>query len=156
VIKANRACNGGVRRHRRMGPSRSTEEHHRVKSRMYSANSRSIAVSLDGLSSLAEKPWIVTIGPRIRPHRSRKTATRDRHGLPSHVVLAARFKGGNVYGPAGQDLDQSQQLYEGRDDGVTTDFCIVLGEVVSHVSGNRDSGQACFLALSGWSRKVIK
>ena len=46
------------------------------------------------------------------------------------------MKGGKVYG-RWPGLDQSQ-LYEGRDLAVTTDFRLVLGEVVSQYLGNKD------------------
>jgi uncharacterized protein (DUF1501 family) len=54
-------------------------------------------------------------------------------------------------------LDQSQ-LYEGRDLAVTTDFRLVLSEVVSRYLGNKDletvfpgfeAGTASFLKLLG-------
>jgi len=51
-------------------------------------------------------------------------------------VLGGPVKGGRVYG-RWPGLDQSQ-LYEGRDLAVTTDFRLVLSEVVSRYLGNKD------------------
>jgi uncharacterized protein (DUF1501 family) len=51
-------------------------------------------------------------------------------------VLGGPVKGGKVYG-RWPGLDQSQ-LYEGRDLAVTTDFRLVLSEVVSQYLGNKD------------------
>jgi uncharacterized protein (DUF1501 family) len=48
-------------------------------------------------------------------------------------VLGGPIKGGKVYG-RWPGLDQSQ-LYEGRDLAVTTDFRLVLSEVVSRYLG---------------------
>jgi uncharacterized protein (DUF1501 family) len=51
-------------------------------------------------------------------------------------VLGGPVKGGKVYG-RWPGLDQSL-LYEGRDLAVTTDFRLVLSEVVSRYLGNKD------------------
>jgi uncharacterized protein (DUF1501 family) len=62
-------------------------------------------------------------------------------------------KGGKVYG-RWPGLDQSQ-LYEGRDLAVTTDFRLVLGEVVSTYLGNRELGSV-FPGFQAESGKFLK
>jgi uncharacterized protein (DUF1501 family) len=71
-------------------------------------------------------------------------------------VLGGPRKGGKVYG-RWPGLDQSQ-LYEGRGLAVTTDFRLVLSNVVSRYLGNNDLetvfpgfevGTASFLKLLG-------
>jgi uncharacterized protein (DUF1501 family) len=51
-------------------------------------------------------------------------------------VLGGPVRGGKVYG-RWPGLEQSQ-LYDGRDLAVTTDFRMVLSEVVSRYLGNKD------------------
>jgi uncharacterized protein (DUF1501 family) len=68
-------------------------------------------------------------------------------------VLGGPMKGGKVYG-RWPGLDQSQ-LYEGRDLVVTTDFRLVLGEVVSTYLGNRDLGSV-FPGFQVESGKFLK
>ena len=50
-------------------------------------------------------------------------------------VMGGGVQGGKVYGH-GPACEQ-EQLYEGRDLNLTTDFRDVLGELVSHHLGNR-------------------
>src|SRR5258706_6603868 len=68
-------------------------------------------------------------------------------------VLGGPVKGGKVYG-RWPGLDQSQ-LYEGRDLAVTTDFRLVLSEVVSQYLGNKDL-RTVFPGFENQSGKFLK
>jgi uncharacterized protein (DUF1501 family) len=68
-------------------------------------------------------------------------------------VLGGPVKGGKVYG-RWLGLDQSQ-LYEGRDLAVTTDFRLVLSEVVSRYLGNKDL-KTVFPGFEGQPAQFVK
>lgn len=69
---------------------------------------------------------------------ARENGTRGTdHGHANVMfVLGGPVRGGRVYG-AWPGLEQNQ-LYEGRDLALTTDFRRVLGEAVSRHLGNRN------------------
>jgi uncharacterized protein (DUF1501 family) len=68
-------------------------------------------------------------------------------------VLGGPVKGVRVYG-RWPGLDQSQ-LYEGRDLAVTTDFRLVLSEVVSRYLGNEDS-RTVFPGFEGQAGQFLR
>jgi len=68
-------------------------------------------------------------------------------------VLGGPIRGGRVYG-RWPGLDQSQ-LYEGRDLAVTTDFRLVLGELVSRYLGNPDLREV-FPGFEGQPAQFLK
>jgi uncharacterized protein (DUF1501 family) len=68
-------------------------------------------------------------------------------------VLGGPVKGGKVYG-RWPGLDQAQ-LYEGRDLAVTTDFRLVLSEVVSRYLGNKDL-KTVFPGFDGQAEHFVK
>jgi uncharacterized protein (DUF1501 family) len=117
--------------------------------------SQSLAALWTDLGDLAEDTVIVTMSEFGRTARENGNRGTDHGHANVMFVLGGPVKGGRVYG-RWPGLDQSQ-LYEGRDLAVTTDFRLVLGEVVSQYLGNKDlktvfpgfEGQAEFLKLLG-------
>ena len=75
---------------------------------------------------------------RIRPHRRKRTATGGTdHGHGSlMMVLGGPVQGGKIYGEW-PGLEK-EQLFEGRDLAVTTDFRMVLSELVRGHLGRTD------------------
>jgi uncharacterized protein (DUF1501 family) len=98
--------------------------------------SQSIAALWTDLGDLAEDTVIVTMSEFGRTARENGNRGTDHGHANVMFVLGGPVKGGKVYGHW-PGLDQSQ-LYEGRDLAVTTDFRLVLGEVVSRNLGNKD------------------
>jgi len=98
--------------------------------------SQSIAALWTDLGDLAEDTVIVTISEFGRTARENGNRGTDHGHANVMFVLGGPVKGGKVYG-RWPGLDQSQ-LYEGRDLAVTTDFRLVLGEVVSQYLGNKN------------------
>jgi uncharacterized protein (DUF1501 family) len=98
--------------------------------------SQSIAALWTDLGELAEDTVIVTMSEFGRTARENGNRGTDHGHANVMFVLGGSVKGGKVYG-RWPGLDQSQ-LYEGRDLAVTTDFRLVLGEIVSQYLGNRD------------------
>jgi uncharacterized protein (DUF1501 family) len=98
--------------------------------------SRSIAAFWTDLGDLGEDTVVVTMSEFGRTARENGNRGTDHGHANVMFVLGGPVKGGKVYGQW-PGLDQSQ-LYEGRDLAVTTDFRLVLSEVVSRYLGNKD------------------
>jgi uncharacterized protein (DUF1501 family) len=98
--------------------------------------SQSIAALWTDLGDLAEDTVIVTMSEFGRTARENGNRGTDHGHANVMFALGGPVRGGKVYG-RWPGLDQSQ-LYEGRDLAVTTDFRLVLSEVVSQYLGNKD------------------
>lgn len=98
--------------------------------------SQSIAALWTDLGDLAEDTVIVTMSEFGRTAKENGNRGTDHGHANVMFVLGGPVKGGKVYG-RWPGLDQSQ-LYEGRDLAVTTDFRLVLGEIVSQYLGNKN------------------
>jgi uncharacterized protein (DUF1501 family) len=98
--------------------------------------SQSIAAFWADLGSVAEDTVVVTMSEFGRTARENGNRGTDHGHANVMFVLGGPVRGGKVYG-RWPGLDQSQ-LYEGRDLAVTTDFRLVLSEVVSRYLGNKD------------------
>ncbi|HEV2728804.1 MAG TPA: DUF1501 domain-containing protein, partial [Terriglobales bacterium] len=98
--------------------------------------SQSLAAFWIDLGDLAEDTVIVTMSEFGRSARENGNRGTDHGRANVMFVLGGPVRGGKVYG-RWPGLDQSQ-LYEGRDLAVTTDFRLVLSEVVSRCLGNND------------------
>ncbi len=98
--------------------------------------SQSIAALWTDLGDLAEDTVIVTMSEFGRTARENGNRGTDHGHANVMFVLGGPVRGGRAYGQW-PGLDSSQ-LYEGRDLAVTTDFRLVLSEIVSHYLGNRD------------------
>jgi uncharacterized protein (DUF1501 family) len=100
--------------------------------------SQSIAAFWTDLGDLGDETVVVTMSEFGRTARENGNRGTDHGHANVMFVLGGPVKGGKVYG-RWPGLDQSQ-LYEGRDLAVTTDFRLVLSEVVSRYLGNKDLG----------------
>src|ERR1700686_3050528 len=98
--------------------------------------SQSLAAFWTDLGDMGEDTVIVTMSEFGRTARENGNRGTDHGHANVMFVLGGPVKGGKVYG-RWPGLDQSQ-LYEGRDLAVTTDFRLVLSEVVSRYLGNND------------------
>ena len=98
--------------------------------------SRAIAAFWKDLGDLGEDTVVVTMSEFGRTARENGNRGTDHGHANVMFVLGGPVRGGKVYG-RWPGLDQSQ-LYEGRDLAVTTDFRLVLSEMVSRYLGNRD------------------
>jgi uncharacterized protein (DUF1501 family) len=98
--------------------------------------SQSISAFWTDLGDLGEDTVVVTMSEFGRTARENGNRGTDHGHANVMFVLGGPVKGGKVYG-RWPGLDQSQ-LYEGRDLALTTDFRMVLGEVVSRYLGNKD------------------
>jgi len=115
--------------------------------------SQSIAAFWTDLGDLAEDTVVVTMSEFGRTARENGNRGTDHGHANVMFVLGGPVRGGKVYA-RWPGLDQSQ-LYEGRDLAVTTDFRLVLSEVVERYLGNKDlkavfpgfEGQGQFLKL---------
>ena len=88
------------------------------------------------LGSLAEDTVIVTMSEFGRTVRENGNRGTDHGHANVMFILGGPVKGGKVYG-RWPGLDPSQ-LYEGRDLALSTDFRIVLGELVYRHLGDKD------------------
>jgi uncharacterized protein (DUF1501 family) len=98
--------------------------------------SQSIAAFWTDLGDLGEDTVVVTMSEFGRTARENSNRGTDHGHANVMFVLGGPVTGGKVYG-RWPGLDQSQ-LYEGRDLAVTTDFRLVLSEVVSRHLGNKE------------------
>jgi uncharacterized protein (DUF1501 family) len=98
--------------------------------------SQSIAAFWTDLGDLGEDTIVVTMSEFGRTARENGNRGTDHGHANVMFVLGSPVKGGKVYG-RWPGLDQSH-LYEGRDLAVTTDFRMVLSEVVSRYLGNKN------------------
>ncbi len=115
--------------------------------------SQSISAFWTDLGDLGEDTVVVTMSEFGRTARENGNRGTDHGQANVMFVLGGPVKGGKVYG-RWPGLDQSQ-LYEGRDLALTTDFRLVLGEVVSSYLGNRDL-QTVFPGFDAQSNQFIK
>jgi uncharacterized protein (DUF1501 family) len=79
---------------------------------------------------------VVTMSEFGRTAKENGNRGTDHGHANSMFVFGGEVKGGKVYGDW-PGLDK-EQLYEGRDLALTTDFRDVLGEVVAGQLGNKD------------------
>jgi uncharacterized protein (DUF1501 family) len=97
--------------------------------------SESIAAFWTDLGPLADSTVLITMSEFGRTARENGTRGTDHGHANVMFVVGGPVKGGRVYGKW-PGLAQ-EQLYEGRDLALTTDFRRVLGEVVYRHLGNR-------------------
>jgi uncharacterized protein (DUF1501 family) len=96
--------------------------------------SASIAAFWQDMGDDAENITLITMSEFGRTARENGTGGTDHGHANAMFVLGGKVKGGKVYGRwPGLDNDQ---LNEGRDLVLTTDFRQVLGEVVSQTLGS--------------------
>jgi uncharacterized protein (DUF1501 family) len=98
--------------------------------------SQSIAAFWTDLGDLGEDTVVVTMSEFGRTARENGNRGTDHGHANVMFVLGGPVRGGKVYG-RWPGLEQSQ-LYDGRDLAVTTDFRMVLSEIVSRYLGNKD------------------
>ncbi|HZU23292.1 MAG TPA: DUF1501 domain-containing protein [Terriglobales bacterium] len=98
--------------------------------------SQSIAAFWTDLGNMAEDTVIVTMSEFGRTARENGNRGTDHGHANVMFVLGGPVKGGRVYGKW-PGLG-NEQLYEGRDLALTTDFRQVLGEAVYRHAGNHD------------------
>ncbi|MGA7568356.1 MAG: DUF1501 domain-containing protein [Terriglobales bacterium] len=98
--------------------------------------SQSIAAFWNDLGDLGEDTVVVTMSEFGRTARENGNRGTDHGHANVMFVLGGPVKGGKVYG-RWPGLDGSQ-LHEGRDLALTTDFRLVLSEVVERYLGNKD------------------
>src|SRR5271167_1124093 len=115
--------------------------------------SQSLAAFWTDLGDLGEDTVVVTMSEFGRTARENGNRGTDHGHANVTFVLGGPVKGGKVYG-RWPGLDQSQ-LYEGRDLAVTTDFRLVLSEVVSRYLGNKDL-KTVFPGFEGQPSQFVK
>ncbi len=115
--------------------------------------SQSIAAFWTDLGDLGEETVVVTMSEFGRTARENGNRGTDHGHANVMFVLGGPVKGGKVYG-RWPGLDQSE-LYEGRDLALTTDFRLVLGEVVSRYLGNKDL-RTVFPGFEGQPEQFVK
>jgi uncharacterized protein (DUF1501 family) len=115
--------------------------------------SQAIAAFWNDLGDLGEDTVIVTMSEFGRTARENGNRGTDHGHANVMFVLGGPVKGGRVYG-RWPGLDQSQ-LYEGRDLAVTTDFRLVLSEIVSRYLGNKDLKEV-FPGFEGQPDQFVK
>src|SRR5271154_6487665 len=115
--------------------------------------SQSIAAFWTDLGDLGEDTVVVTMSEFGRTARENGNRGTDHGHANVMFVLGGPVKGGRVYG-RWPGLDQSQ-LHEGRDLAVTTDFRLVLSEVVSRYLGNKDL-KTVFPGFEGQPSQFVK
>ncbi len=98
--------------------------------------SQSISAFWTDLGDMGEDTVVVTMSEFGRTAKENGNRGTDHGHANVMFVLGGPVRGGKVYG-RWPGLDQ-QQLYEGRDLAVTTDFRLVLSEVVERYLGNKD------------------
>ncbi len=100
--------------------------------------SESIGAFWRDMGTDAENVTLVTMSEFGRTARQNGTGGTDHGHANAMFVLGGEVKGGRIYGRWPGLADE--QLNEGRDLAVTTDFRTVLGEVVCKTLGSRDLG----------------
>ena len=98
--------------------------------------SQSMAAFWTDLADLAEDTVVVTMSEFGRTARENGNRGTDHGHANVMFVLGGPVRGGKVYGQ--WPGLESEQLNEGRDLALTTDFRRVLGEVLSRHLGNHD------------------
>jgi uncharacterized protein (DUF1501 family) len=115
--------------------------------------SQSLAAFWTDLRDLREDTVVVTMSEFGRTARENGNRGTDHGHANVMFVLGGPVRGGKVYG-RWPGLDQSQ-LYEGRDLAITTDFRMVLSEVVSQYLGNKDL-RTVFPGFEGQPGQFVK
>jgi len=115
--------------------------------------SQSIAAFWTDLGDLGEDTVVVTMSEFGRTARENGNRGTDHGHANVMFVLGGPVKGGKVYG-RWPGLGQSR-LYEGRDLQVTTDFRLVLSEVVSRCLGNKEL-KTVFPGFKGQASQFLK
>jgi uncharacterized protein (DUF1501 family) len=115
--------------------------------------SQSISAFWTDLGDLGEDTVVVTMSEFGRTTRENGNRGTDHGHANVMFVLGGPVEGGKVYG-RWPGLDQSQ-LYEGRDLALTTDFRLVLSEVVSRYLGNKDL-KTVFPGFEGQPSQFLK
>jgi uncharacterized protein (DUF1501 family) len=115
--------------------------------------SQSISAFWTDLGNLGEDTVVVTMSEFGRTARENGNRGTDHGHANVMFVLGGPVRGGRVYG-RWPGLDQSQ-LYEGRDLAVTTDFRMVLSEVVAQYLGNKDL-KTVFPGFEGQPNQFVK
>ncbi|HLX84136.1 MAG TPA: DUF1501 domain-containing protein [Terriglobales bacterium] len=115
--------------------------------------SQSISAFWTDLGDLGEDTVVVTMSEFGRTARENGNRGTDHGHANVMFVLGGPVKGGRVYG-RWPGLDQSH-LYEGRDLAVTTDFRMVLSEVISQYLGNKDL-KTVFPGFEGQPAQFLK
>src|SRR3982074_2009499 len=98
--------------------------------------SQSITAFWTDLGDLGEDTVVVTMSEFGRTARENGNRGTDHGHANVMFVLGGPGKGGRVYGRSPRPAQP--QVYEGRALAVTTDFRLVLSEVVSRYLGNKD------------------
>jgi len=98
--------------------------------------SQSISAFWTDLDDQGEDTVVVTMSEFGRTVRENGNRGTDHGHANVMFVLGGPVRGGKVYG-RWPGLEESQ-LYEGRDLAITTDFRLVLSEIVSRHLGNND------------------
>jgi uncharacterized protein (DUF1501 family) len=99
---------------------------------------RAIAAFWVDLGDLAEDTVLVTLSEFGRTAGENGNGGTDHGHANAMLVLGGRVKGGRVYGE--WPGLAPEQLYEGRDLALTTDFRRVLGELVARTLGSHLEG----------------
>jgi uncharacterized protein (DUF1501 family) len=115
--------------------------------------SQSISAFWNDLGDLGEDTVVVTMSEFGRTAHENGNRGTDHGHANVMFVLGGPVKGGRVYG-RWPGLDQPH-LYEGRDLAVTTDFRLVLSEVVSRYLGNKDL-KTVFPGFEGQPTQFLK
>ena len=115
--------------------------------------SQSLAAFWIDLGDLAENTVVVTMSEFGRTARENGNRGTDHGHANVMFVLGGRVKGRKVYG-RWPGLAQDQ-LYEGRDLALTTDFRQVIGEVVARHMGNNNL-QAVFPGYDNQPGKFLR
>jgi len=98
--------------------------------------SQSIAAFWRDMGDLAENITLVTMSEFGRTAHENGTGGTDHGHANAMFVLGGRVNGGKVYGK--WPGLSNEQLNQGRDLALTTDYRAVLGEVVTRTIGTRD------------------
>jgi len=97
--------------------------------------SQSLAAFYVDLGDLAEDTVVVTMSEFGRTARENGNRGTDHGHANVMLLMGGPVRGGKVYGK--WPGLESQQLYEGRDLAVTTDFRQIVGEAVNRHLGNK-------------------
>ncbi len=98
---------------------------------------QSLAALYQDLGDRMEDVTVVTMSEFGRTVRENGDRGTDHGHANVMFVMGGDVRGGKVYGDW-PGLAEDEQLYEGRDLNLTTDFRDVLGELVSRHMGNRN------------------
>jgi uncharacterized protein (DUF1501 family) len=115
--------------------------------------SGSLAAFCQDLGDLGEDTVVVTMSEFGRTARENGNRGTDHGHANVMFVMGGAVKGGKVYG-RWPGLEP-EQLYQGRDLALTTDFRRVLGEAVYRHLGNRDLNEV-FPAFDNDSGKFLR